>query len=84
MPFYVYEVIRKDAKPGRRFEVMQNMSDPPLKRDPKTGQPVRRVFLPPNTPGFKYDGAIKKLSKRDRKFTPPSESVHKPITPTST
>ena len=46
MATYVYETVPKDpnAKP-RRFEVEQKMSDPPLKTDPKTGLPVRRVIV---------------------------------------
>ena len=43
MPIYTYETITK--KPGqrvRRFEVEQRMSDDPLKKDPKTGLPVKR------------------------------------------
>jgi hypothetical protein len=45
MATYVYETVPK--KPGdkpRRFELEQRMSDPPLKKDPKTGLPVRRVI----------------------------------------
>ena len=46
MATYVYETVPKDlnTKP-RRFEVEQKMSDPPLKTDPKTGLPVRRVIV---------------------------------------
>ena len=46
MATYVYETVPKDpkAKP-RRFEVEQKMSDPPLKSDPQTGLPVRRVIV---------------------------------------
>ena len=46
MATYVYETVPKDpnSKP-RRFEVEQKMSDPPLKTDPKTGLPVRRVII---------------------------------------
>jgi predicted nucleic acid-binding Zn ribbon protein len=46
MATYVYETIPKNpkAKP-RRFEVEQKMSDPPLKVDPDTGLPVRRVIV---------------------------------------
>jgi hypothetical protein len=45
MAIYVYETIPKNpkAKP-RRFEVEQKMSEPALKTDPKTGEPVRRVI----------------------------------------
>ena len=41
MPFYEYR--RPD---GTTFEIMQKMSDPPLKEDPETGVPVQRVFHP--------------------------------------
>src|SRR5437588_3706698 len=43
MPVYVYETI-DSAKPKRRFEVQQSMRDEPLKTDPETGKPVRRVI----------------------------------------
>jgi hypothetical protein len=45
MAIYVYETIPRNpnAKP-RRFEVEQKMSDPALKKDPRTGEPVRRVI----------------------------------------
>lgn len=45
MAIYIYETIPQ--KPGtepRRFEVRQSMNDAPLTRDPKTGEPVRRVI----------------------------------------
>jgi predicted nucleic acid-binding Zn ribbon protein len=46
MATYVYETIPNDPKEKpRRFEVEQKMSDPPLKTDPKTGLPVRRVIV---------------------------------------
>ena len=46
MATYVYETIPKNPKEKpRRFEVEQKMSDPPLKVDPNTGQPVRRVIV---------------------------------------
>lgn len=45
MATYVYETVptNPEEKP-RRFEVQQKMSDPPLKVDPQTGEPVRRVI----------------------------------------
>jgi predicted nucleic acid-binding Zn ribbon protein len=43
MPIYVYETT-DSSKPARRFEVKQSMKDEPLKTDPKTGEPVRRVI----------------------------------------
>jgi predicted nucleic acid-binding Zn ribbon protein len=46
MATYVYETIPNDPKiKPRRFEVEQKMSDPPLKADPETGLPVRRVIV---------------------------------------
>lgn len=45
MATYIYETIPTDPKDKpRRFEVQQRMSDPPLKKDPTTGVPVRRVI----------------------------------------
>jgi len=67
MPTYVYEVIRKDGKPGKTFEVMQPLTDPPLTRDPKTGKPVRRIIAAPHTPKFRYDRTVKHFEKEDRK-----------------
>jgi predicted nucleic acid-binding Zn ribbon protein len=46
MATYVYETIPRNPKSKpRRFEVEQKMSDPPLKADPKTGLPVRRIII---------------------------------------
>ncbi|MBI4663441.1 MAG: zinc ribbon domain-containing protein [Verrucomicrobia bacterium] len=46
MATYVYETIPRDPRQTpRRFEVEQKMSDPPLKVDPETGLPVRRVIV---------------------------------------
>ncbi len=43
MPTYVYETI-DPSKPARRFEVKQSMKDDPLRVDPETGEPVKRVI----------------------------------------
>lgn len=46
MATYVYETIPDDPKVEPcRFEIEQKMTDPPLKVDPKTGLPVRRVIV---------------------------------------
>ena len=46
MATYIYETIPTNPKSKpRRFEVQQKMSDPPLKVDPETGLPVRRVIV---------------------------------------
>ena len=45
MATYVYETIpRQPGEQPRRFEVVQSMKDRPLKTDPATGEPVRRVI----------------------------------------
>ena len=46
MATYVYEVINKDGSGGERFELVQPMSDDPIKTHPETNQPVRRVIQP--------------------------------------
>lgn len=45
MATYVYETIPPTAGTvPRRFEVVQSMKDTPLRHDPETGEPVRRVI----------------------------------------
>lgn len=45
MPTYVYETIPSSpAAQPRTFEIRQAMTDPPLARDPETGDPVRRLI----------------------------------------
>ena len=70
MPTYVYEVIEKNGEPGERFEIVQAMADEPLTKHPETGQPVRRVFLPPAIAGkyspMKTDAALKDDNKLER------------------
>lgn len=60
MPIYVYEVITGDEDEGQVFEVVQRMADPPLKKHPTTGQPVRRVIQAPNLPSKWTDRQAKK------------------------
>src|SRR5437868_11193739 len=43
MPIYIYETINP-SKPVRRFELKQSMKDEPLRVDPETGEPVKRVI----------------------------------------
>ncbi len=83
MPFYVYEFIRKDEKTGKRCEIMQKMSAKPLKKHPETGESIRRVFVALSTPGLKYDNAVKGLKRKDRKFEPPPDAMHRQVTPKS-
>jgi predicted nucleic acid-binding Zn ribbon protein len=60
MPVYVYEVIQPGGG-GERFEIQQSMQDAPLRQHPETGQPVRRVFLPPNLATRHTPGATSRL-----------------------
>lgn len=48
MPIYIYEVIKANGAVGETFEVQQSMNDPTLETHPQTGEPVRRVYQPPN------------------------------------
>lgn len=44
MPVYTYQVINKDGSEGETFDIVRQMSDPPLTEHPETGEPVKRVF----------------------------------------
>ena len=59
MPIYVYEVILASGEPGETFEVLQSMSDSPLKEHPQTGQPVRRTITAPAVAGRWSDMQMK-------------------------
>ena len=66
MPTYVYQVIKEDGSDGEIFEVVQRMSDPPLKTHPETNEPVRRIPQAPTIPGNWSDHATKqKLSAKN-------------------
>lgn len=67
MPTYVYEVISDSAEQGERFEIVQPMSDPPLTHHPTTGEPIRRVIMPPRIAGrFGPMRAEKNLQNDDK------------------
>lgn len=87
MPTYVYEVVRKDGKPGARFEVVQKMTDDPLVVHPETGEPVRRLFVPfgiagPASP-LKSDRALTDDRKLERlgftKYVKSSEGSYEKV-----
>ena len=44
MPTYIYESIPTDGTVPERFEVVQRMTDAPLKTHPATGEPVHRII----------------------------------------
>ena len=79
MPVYIYEIIKRGGKSGGRFEIFQKMTEKPLKKHPKTGEPVRRVFLAPNTPQNRYDKTVKRLSKQDKPFANMTPLLRKKI-----
>ena len=66
MPTYVYEVVQENGEPGERFEVVQTMSDEPLTAHPETGEPVRRVILPPNIAGKWTDRKVSQNVSNDK------------------
>ena len=51
MPTYIYQVVTDDGTEGEIFEVVQPMSEPPLKKHPETGAPVVRIPALPNIAG---------------------------------
>jgi predicted nucleic acid-binding Zn ribbon protein len=45
MPIYTYQTIpKKKGQKPRVFEIQQKMTDEALKKDPKTGLPVKRII----------------------------------------
>ena len=48
MPLYVYQVIDPEGAEGEVFEVLQDMSEPPLTQHPETGKPVHRLLGTPS------------------------------------
>jgi len=67
MPIYVYEIIRADGRPGRRFEITQPITARALKKHPETGQAVRRVFTPPALPKDRFHRTVHQFKKEDLK-----------------
>lgn len=66
MPTYVYQVITDDGSEGEVFEVVQRMSEPPLRKHPESGVPVRRIPALPTIPGNWSDHATsRKLSDKN-------------------
>tara|TARA_B100001248_G_scaffold262669_1_gene260619 strand:- start:11620 stop:11934 length:315 start_codon:yes stop_codon:yes gene_type:complete len=61
MPTYVYQIINPDGTEGDCFEVVQSISEASLTEHPETGQPVRKVFLPPNLGTKHTEGKTKDL-----------------------
>jgi predicted nucleic acid-binding Zn ribbon protein len=55
MPLYEYVILNDDGTEGETFEVLQKISDPPLKNHPQTGQRVQRIMAAPSVKK-KYSG----------------------------
>jgi hypothetical protein len=45
MVTYVYETLSRPGKPVQRYEIQQSIKDAPLKKHPKTGEPIRRCIV---------------------------------------
>lgn len=65
MPVYVYEVVRADGRPGRRFQIFQKITAPALKKDPRTGETVRRAILPVAVLENRFDRVSKQVGRQD-------------------
>ncbi len=61
MPIYVYQVINEDDTEGESFELEQSMQEAALTKHPVTGQPVQRVYQPPNISSKHTPGKTKTL-----------------------
>jgi hypothetical protein len=66
MPLYVYQVIEADGSEGEVFEVLQEMSEPPLTQHPENGKPVQRLLGTPSAmrryaPGKISDQRLERL-----------------------
>lgn len=55
MPLYEYVIFNDDGLEEGTFEVLQRISDPPLKKHPETGQKVQRIMAAPSVKK-KYSG----------------------------
>jgi len=44
MPTYIYETVPTNGAAEERFEIVQRMTDDPLRVHPETGDPVRRII----------------------------------------
>lgn len=65
MAIYVYEVIREEGEEGEIFEYEQPMTESALKKHPVTGEPVRRVYLPPNLAYKHTPGKVRNLTSNE-------------------
>jgi predicted nucleic acid-binding Zn ribbon protein len=59
MPLYEYVILNEDGTVGETFEVLQRISDPPLKKHPQTGQKVSRIMSAPSVKKAYSGGPIR-------------------------
>ncbi len=59
MPLYEYVILNDDGSEGETFEVLQRISDPPLKKHPETGLKVQRIMSAPSVKKQYSGGPIK-------------------------
>ena len=59
MPVYAYREILPDGSDGDTFECIQSMSEASLKKHPKTGNPVCKIFHAPNVSSKYTQGSTK-------------------------
>ena len=73
MPLYEYVILKPDGSDGETFEVLQKISDPPLKKQPETGLKCRRIMAAPSVKkkysGGKITGDISDKSLERQGFT---------------
>ncbi len=55
MPLYESVIFNDDGPQGETFEVLQRISEPPLKKHPQSGQKVQRIMAAPSVKK-KYSG----------------------------
>jgi hypothetical protein len=63
---YVYETLPRPGKPARRYEIQQSIKDAPLKKHPKTGEPIRRCVVLGSDP-FVRAATIERPEPRPKK-----------------
>jgi len=66
MPIYVYKTISKEGDQATFFEIQQSMKEAPLTHHPETGEPVRRVYQPPNLSVRYTPGDFKKKTEKGK------------------
>ncbi len=72
---YVYETLPRAGKAARRYEIQQSIKDAPLKKHPKTGEPIRRCIVLGSDP-FVRAATIERPEPRAKKRSRKQEDHH--------